>query len=232
MNENRYERQLMLPELGAEGQKKIRSAKVLLVGVGGLGSPISTYLTGAGIGTLGLVDDDVVSVTNLHRQVLYSESEVGLSKAEQAKKRLSALNSDVKIETYPFRLTKENAEEIISKYDLVVDGCDNFATRYLIDGVCHRLDKPYVYGSIQGLNGQVSVFNVGENACRYRNLYPEEETVGYAPSKAVLGVTPAIVGSVEANQVLQLVAGFGTPLINKLWTVDLRTMESWVLDLV
>lgn len=231
MNENRYERQLMLPELGVEGQKKIRSSKVLLIGVGGLGSPISTYLTGAGIGTLGLMDDDVVSVTNLHRQVLYAECEVGLSKAEQAKKRLSALNSDVKIETYPFRLTKENAEQIISKYDLVVDGCDNFATRYLIDDVCHQLGKPYVYGSIQGLNGQVSVFNVGEKARRYRDLYPEEETQDYVPSKAVLGVTPAIVGSVEANQVLQLVADFGTPLVNKLWTIDLRTMESWTMDL-
>lgn len=231
MNENRYERQLMLPEIGVEGQQKIRSAKVLLIGVGGLGSPISIYLTGAGIGTLGLMDDDVVSVTNLHRQVLYAESEIGLSKAEQAKKRLSALNSEVKIETYAFRLTKENAEEIISKYDLVVDGCDNFATRYLIDDVCHRLGKPYVYGSIQGLNGQVSVFNVGEKARRYRDLYPEEETTDFVPSKAVLGVTPAIVGSVEANQVLQLVAGFGMPLINKLWTVDLRTMESWVMDL-
>lgn len=232
MNENRYERQLMLPEIGAEGQQKIRSAKVLLIGVGGLGSPISIYLTGAGIGTLGLMDDDVVSVTNLHRQVLYAESEIGLSKAEQAKKRLSALNSEVKIETYAFRLTKENAEEIISKYDLVVDGCDNFATRYLIDDVCHRLGKPYVYGSIQGLNGQVSVFNVGENARRYRDLYPEEETTDFVPSKAVLGITPAIVGSVEANQVLQLVADFGMPLINKLWTVDLRTMESWVMDFV
>lgn len=227
----RYHRQMLLPEMGEAGQEKLRNARVLLVGVGGLGSPIATYLTGAGVGTIGLMDDDVVSVTNLHRQVLYTEEEVGLSKVECAVKRLAAQNSEVKLVPYACRLTEENAAEIIRDYDLVVDGCDNFASRYVIDTVCRAQKKPYVYGSIQGLAGQVCVFGVGKSPKYYTDLYPKEETQDYTPSKAVLGVTPAIVGSVEANQVLQLITGIGTPLVNRLWTIDLYTMESHVFDL-
>ena len=144
----RYNRQIILPELGEEGQQRIQRAKVLIVGVGGLGSPVALYLTGAGVGTIGLMDDDVVSISNLQRQILYSEAEVGMPKAIQAKKRLEALNSSIQINAYPNRLTTENAAGIISQYDIVVDGCDNFATRYLINDICIEQKKPYVYGAI------------------------------------------------------------------------------------
>ena len=227
----RYNRQIMIPEIGEEGQLKIRKAKVLLIGVGGLGSPIATYLTGAGIGKLGIVDDDVVDVTNLHRQVLYSEEQTGLKKAECAKQRLRQLNSEVEIEAYPYRLTAGNAEELIRDYDIVVDGMDNFATRYIVSDVCQRLHKPFVYGAIRAMEGQVSVLCKGER--NYRSLFPDEQEMLRMPhpGKAVLPTTPAVVGSVEACQVLLLAAGFGSPLIDKLWTIDLATMESMVIDL-
>ena len=230
IEEDRYHRQMLLEEIGKEGQAKIRNAKVLLVGVGGLGSPIATYLTGAGIGTLGLIDDDVVSITNLHRQVLYSEEEVGLSKAECAKRRLQALNHEVNIIAYPYRLTRQNAEAIIAQYDLVIDGMDNFATRFVVSDVCDRLDKPYVYGAIRGLEGQVGILCRGRT---YRSLFPDEEATLRMPhpGKQVLGTTPAIVGSVEATQALMLIAGFGEPLIDKLWTVNLATMQSFIIHL-
>ena len=215
----------MLPELGAEGQKRLSATKILLVGAGGLGSPIATYLTAAGIGTLGIIDADKVSVSNLQRQTLYTEGEVGQSKVECAYKRLHGLNHEVGIRTYDCFLTKDNAAEIISGYDMVVDGCDNFATRFIINDICIAAGKPYIYGSIQGLNGQVSVFGVPDASGKvhsYRDLYDES---------AVLGITPAVTGSVEANQALQLAAGFGEPLIGKLWSIDLRTMESYIIDL-
>lgn len=225
----------MLPELGEEGQRRLTSAKVLLVGAGGLGSPIATYLTSAGIGTLGLIDADKVSVSNLQRQTLYSEDEVGQSKVQCARRRLRRLNSEVNVNVYDCFLSEVNADEIISAYDLVVDGCDNFATRFLINDHCLRLGKPYVYGSIQGLTGQVSVFGLPDadgKVHSYRDLYDEDELRSMeAPSKAVLGITPAVTGSVEANQVLQIVAGFGEPLIGKLWSIDLRTMESYIIEL-
>ena len=227
----RYSRQTMLPELGAEGQKRLSATKILLVGAGGLGSPIATYLTAAGIGTLGIIDADKVSVSNLQRQTLYTEDEVGQSKVECAYKRLHGLNHEVSIRTYDCFLTKDNAAEIIAGYDMVVDGCDNFATRFIINDICIAAGN----GSIQGLNGQVSVFGVPDASGKvhsYRDLYDESELLSMeAPSKAVLGITPAVTGSVEANQVLQLAAGFGKPLIGKLWSIDLRTMESYIIDL-
>ena len=164
----RYDRQIILPEIGEEGQKKLQEAKVLIVGVGGLGSPIALYLAGAGVGCLGLVDDDLVSITNLQRQVLYSEKELGKPKAICAAERLSALNSEIRIHPYSTRLTKENAYHIIQEYDIVVDGCDNFATRYLINDICIEQKKPYVYGAICGFEGQVSVFNNGKKKKNYR----------------------------------------------------------------
>ena len=225
----------MLPELGEEGQRRLSSAKVLLVGAGGLGSPIATYLTAAGIGTLGIIDADKVSISNLQRQTLYNEDEVGQSKVQCAYQRLHSLNKEVDIQVNDCFLSEDNADEIISAYDIVVDGCDNFATRFLINDHCLRLGKPYVYGSIQGLNGQVSVFGLPDSRGKihsYRDLYDEKELTSMTPpSKAVLGVTPAITGSVEANQVLQLAAGFGEPLIGRLWSIDLRTMESYIIDL-
>ncbi len=229
---NRYERQIALPEIGEEGQKRLKEAKVLIVGVGGLGSPIALYLSGAGIGRLGLVDDDVVSLTNLHRQILYSEKYLGELKASCASQRLHELNSEISIDVYPYRLAPENAKEIISKYDIVVDGCDNFRTRYLLNDTCMMLGKPYIYGAIGGFEGQVSVFGYGEHSCNYRNLHPEEEEMLLMPppDKSVTGVTAGIVGCAEANEVLKLICGYGEPLAGKLWTIDLRTMQTHILS--
>ncbi len=227
----RYDRQVSLPEIGETGQEKIQKSKVLIVGVGGLGSPIALYLTGAGVGTIGLVDDDIISISNLHRQILYAETEVGQPKTLLAAKRLRTLNSDVKIHIYPFRLNKDNARKIIAEYDIIVDGCDNFATRYLLNELCMELKKPYVYGAIQGFEGQVSVFCYGECSKTYRELYPDKNAALQtpAPDKSVIGVTPAIVGSVEANEVLKIICGYGDVLAGKLWVIDLRTMQSHIL---
>lgn len=229
----RYSRQIMLPEIGEEGQARLSAAKVLIVGVGGLGSPIALYLAGAGVGTLGLVDYDVVSLSNLQRQVLYTEEEVGDLKAVCASMRLAALNREIVINTYPTRLTAQNAHEFIGQYDIVVDGCDNFATRYVIDDVCAALGKPYVYGAISGFEGQVSVFHYGDVKKSYRDLYPEEEEMLHMPPpfKGVTGVTPAVVGSVEATEVLKIICGFGEVLAGKLWTIDLRTLQSNIFSL-
>lgn len=224
----RYERQRLLPEVGEEGQKRLAKAKVLIVGVGGLGSPIAIYLAGAGVGTLGLIDDDIVSVSNLQRQVLYAESQVGKPKVDCARERLLGLNSDITVNTYKQKLQADNARELIAQYDIVVDGTDNAAVRYVISDVCVALGKTYVYGAICGFEGQVSVLCRGK--ATYRALYPEEQELKDAhAAKAVIGVTPAIVGSVEAAQVLQLICGYGEPLIDKLWTIDLRTMQTFVI---
>ena len=226
----RYNRQILLDEIGEDGQLRLKQARVLIVGVGGLGSPIALYLTSAGVGTLGLIDDDTVSESNLQRQVLYSEPEIGLSKAEQAGKRLQALNSQVHIETYSERLTADNAEAIIGRYDLVVDGCDNFATRYLINDTCVRMGKVYIYGAIRAFDGQVSVFNY-QGGPDYRRLFPDEEEM-YAmphPPKGVLGVTPGLIGCAEANEALKIIVGYGEVLSGKLWQIDLKTMETFTI---
>lgn len=224
----RYDRQTMLPEIGEAGQKLLKEAKVLIVGVGGLGSPIALYLAGAGVGCIGLVDDDVVSISNLQRQVLYSEKELGKRKAMCAAERLIALNSEITVRPYPARLTKENADDIISEYDMVVDGCDNFATRYLINDCCVRLGIPYIYGAICGFEGQVSVFNYGTDKKSYRDLYPDEAEMQRMPPpyKGVMGITPAVIGSIEATEVLKVIGGFGDVLAGKLWTIDLRTLQT------
>lgn len=224
----RYDRQMILPEIGEEGQQKLKNAKVLIIGVGGLGSPIALYLAGAGVGHLGLVDDDQVSISNLQRQVLYTEQELGQSKASCAAKRLLGLNSEIQVKAYPIRLTEDNACDLIREYDIVVDGCDNFATRYLINDACVRWGKPYVYGAICGFEGQVSVFNYGNNKRNYRNLYPDEEEMKRMPPpfKGVMGVTPAVVGSIEAIEVLKIICEFGHVLAGKLWTIDLRTLQT------
>ena len=176
---------------------------------------------------IGLIDDDVVSESNLQRQVLYSETEVGLPKAIQAKKRLNALNSQIKIDAYNTRLTKENAEEIICKYDIVVDGCDNFKTRYIINDTCVKLGKTYVYGAIRAFDGQVSVFNY-QGGKNYRDLFPDEEEMLSmpAPPKGVIGVTPGLVGCVQANEVIKIICGFGEILSGKLWYIDLKTLQT------
>lgn len=226
---SRYSRQTGLDVIGTAGQEALRHTSVLIVGVGGLGSPIALYLAGAGIGRLGLVDDDVVSASNLHRQVLYSEEQVGQQKAVCAAQRLKALNPQVEVETYAERLTPENAEVIISHYDIVVDGCDNYATRYLIDDVCGRLGRPYVYGAVSGFEGQVSVFHAGPQPRGYRDLYSDMPP---APaSRAIVGMTPGVVGSVMAHEVVKLVCGYASSLAGSLWCIDLRSLESYRISL-
>lgn len=228
----RYNRQIQLDEIGEEGQMKLKNARVLIVGVGGLGSPAALYLAGAGVGRIGLVDDDTVSESNLQRQVLYSEEEIGQPKALCARKRLQALNGRIRIDAYPVRLTAENADGIVANYDIVVDGCDNFATRYLINDTCVRLHKPYVYGAIREFDGQVAVFN-HEGGPDYRTLFPDEAGMLSLPlpPKAVLGVTPGIVGCAEANEALKLILGYGGTLSGKLWHIDLKTLETYTISL-
>ena len=229
---NRYARQTSLPEIGEAGQEKLRNAKVLIVGVGGLGSPIALYLAGAGVGTLGLVDDDQVSISNLQRQVLYAEADLGQPKPLCGARRVQGLNSDVNVEVYPFRLDKKNAGELIRNYDIVVDGCDNFATRYLINDTCVQLGKIYVYGAIRAFDGQVSVFNY-QGGPDYRHFFPDEDEMLSMPHppKGVLGVTPGIVGCTEATEVLKIIGGYGEVLSGKLWIIDLKTMETHILSL-
>lgn len=220
----------MLPEIGAEGQRRLADARVLIVGAGGLGSPVAAYLAGTGVGTIGIVDDDVVDVSNLQRQVLYDEGMIGRAKALCAKDRLSALNSGIVVNAYDERLTPDNAERLIGSYDIVVDCTDNFAVRYVISDVCHAQCKPMVYGAVCGFEGQVSVLCTGH--ATYRTLYPDETARAMPHSgKEVVGVTPAVIGSVQAAQVLQLVCGYGVPLVDRLWTTDLRTMQSFVVDI-
>lgn len=231
--EGRYDRQIMLPEIGAEGQERLRRSRVLIVGAGGLGSPVSLYLAGAGLGHIGLVDDDCVGRTNLHRQVLYADSEVGLPKARMAAGRLKALNPDVEVEPYVCRLSAGNVHRLVADYDIVVDACDNYATRYLLNDACRNLGRPYVYGAVEGFCGQVSVFCRTAVSRTYRDLYPEDGAAQRQAMafKGVVGMTPAVVGSVQAHEVLKLVCGYGEVLDGRLWTIDLRTMQSYILDI-
>ena len=229
---NKYHRQTLLSEIGEEGQEKLRQARVLIAGVGGLGCPIALYLTTAGVGHLGLIDDDVVSLSNLHRQVLYNEADIGQPKAECAVRHLQAKNSDIHIEGYPFRLDKENAEALIAKYDIVVDGCDNHATRYLISDVCHQLQKPYVYAAIGAFQGQVGVLCYDEQASTYRTLFPDEDVMcDRKAEKGVIGTTPAVIGSLVANEVIKLIIGYGDVLKNKLFCIDLLTLQTQLIHL-
>lgn len=229
---NQYHRQTLLPEIGEEGQQKLKQAKVLIVGVGGLGCPIALYLATAGVGCLGLIDDDVVSLSNLHRQVLYDEADIGQPKAQCAVRHLQKKNSDIELTAYPMRLTKENAETLIRDYDIVVDGCDNHATRYLISDVCHRLQKPYVYAAIGAFQGQVGILCYDHDAPTYRTLFPDEEAMlSVEAGKGVIGTTPAVVGSIAANEVLKLTVGFGEALIGKILFIDLLTLDIQKINL-
>lgn len=229
---NQYHRQTLLPEIGEEGQQKLKQAKVLIVGVGGLGCPIALYLATAGVGCLGLIDDDVVSLSNLHRQVLYDEADIGQPKAEYAAHHLQQKNSDIELTAYPMRLTKENAETLIRDYDIVVDGCDNHATRYLISDVCHRLQKPYVYAAIGAFQGQVGILCYDHDAPTYRTLFPDEEAMlSVEAGKGVIGTTPAVVGSIAANEVLKLTVDFGEALIGKILFIDLLTLDIQKINL-
>ena len=218
----RYGRHLILPEIGIEGQRKLRQARVLLVGAGGLGSPAALYLAAAGVGTLGLVDFDAVDVSNLQRQILHGTADIGRSKLDSARDRLHDINPHVHVEGFPVRLSAENAREIARGFDVIVDGTDNFATRYLVNDLCVLLGVPNVYGSIFRFDGQASVFATGQGPC-YRCLYREPPPAGLVPACAeggVLGVLPGLVGTIQATEAIKLITGVGTALIGRLLLVD------------
>jgi len=229
----RYSRHFLLPEVGEDGQAKLLKAKVLMVGAGGLGSPAAYYLAAAGVGTLGIIDNDVVDISNLQRQILHANDRVGVPKVESAKKTLEGLNPDVKVIPYQAKLTSENIMEIIKDYDLVVDGCDNFPTRYLVNDACVLTGKPNVHGSIFQFEGQATVFYPGKGPC-YRCLYPEPPPAEMAPSCAeagVLGVLPGLIGVIEALEAVKLILGKGDSLIGRLLHFNTLTMEINTLKL-
>jgi len=223
----RYSRHLILPEVGMEGQQKLKAARVLCVGTGGLGSPLALYLAAAGIGTLGLVDFDVVDSSNLQRQIIHSTKDVGRPKIQSATEKLTALNPFLNVVQHETMLTSKNALEIISQYDIVADGTDNFPTRYLVNDACVLTGKPNAYGSIFRFEGQASVFATEEGPC-YRCLYPEPPPPGLVPSCAeggVLGILPGLVGVIQATEVIKLILGKGEPLIGRLLLVDALGMK-------
>jgi len=219
---SRYARHLIIPDVGIDGQKRLKAARVLLVGAGGLGSPLALYLAAAGVGHIGIVDFDVVDVTNLQRQILHGTKDVGRSKLASARERIADINPFVELTTYETALTSQNALGIIEKYDLVVDGTDNFPTRYLVNDACVMLGKPNVYGSVFRFEGQASVFSTKDGPC-YRCLFPEPPPPGTVPSCAeggVLGVLPGLIGTIQATEAIKLILGIGEPLVGRLLLVD------------
>lgn len=229
----RYSRHFLLPEVGEAGQARLLDARVLMVGAGGLGSPSAYYLAAAGVGALGIVDHDVVDLSNLQRQILHSNDRIGEPKTESARQTLQGLNPDVRVVPYAERLSSDNIMEIIADYDIVVDGCDNFPTRYLVNDACVMTGKPNVHGSIFQFEGQVSVFHPGNGPC-YRCLYPEPPPPGMAPSCAeagVLGVLPGLIGTIQAVETIKLILGKGDSLAGRLLHFNTLTMEVSTLRL-
>jgi adenylyltransferase/sulfurtransferase len=222
----RYSRHLILPEVGKSGQEKLKAAKIMLIGTGGLGAPNGLYLAAAGVGTLGLIDFDVVDHSNLHRQVLFGTESVGMAKVEASKKALERINPNVKINTYNEMLTSKNAMEIFKDYDLIIDGTDNFPTRYLVNDACVFLNKPNIYGSIFRFEGQATVFKPKDGPC-YRCLYPEPPPPGEVPSCAeggVLGILPGLVGMIQASEAIKYFIGKGDLLIGRLLQISVLDM--------
>ena len=212
----------MLSEIGITGQKKLKDSKVLVIGAGGLGCPVLQYITAAGVGSIGIIDFDVVDVSNLQRQILYSTNDIGANKAAAAKERLNALNPLINIIAYEYKLSNKNALELFSQYDIIVDGSDNFSTRYLVNDACVLTEKPLVYGAIHKFEGQVTVFNF-EQGPSYRCLFPEAPSPDSAPNcseTGVLGVLPGIIGVYQANEVLKIILGIGESLSGKLLLID------------
>ncbi len=223
----RYSRHLIMPEVGMDGQKKLKAASILLIGAGGLGSPLALYLTAAGIGRIGLVDYDVVDYTNLQRQIIHGTKDVGRPKLESAKESMLAINPFVQVDTYEVALTSANALEILAPYDIIIDGTDNFPTRYLTNDACVLLGKPNVYGSIFRFEGQLSVFYAKEGPC-YRCLFPEPPPPGSVPSCAeggVLGILPGTIGAMQATEAIKLILGIGDSMIGRLVLYDALNME-------
>ena len=223
----RYSRHLIMPEVALEGQKKLKQAKVLTIGTGGLGSPLALYLAAAGVGTIGIVDFDVVDESNLQRQILHGTSDIGRPKVESAREKLEDINPNVNVVVHEEALTSENALDILKDYDVIVDGTDNFPTRYLVNDACVLLGKPNVYGSIFRFEGQASVFYAEEGPC-YRCLYPEPPPPGLVPSCAeggVLGILPGTVGMIQATETVKLILGIGDPLVGRLMLYDALGMS-------
>jgi sulfur-carrier protein adenylyltransferase/sulfurtransferase len=223
----RYSRHLILPEVGLEGQRKLKAAKVLCIGAGGLGSPVAMYLAAAGVGTIGIVDYDVVDFSNLQRQILHSTNDVGKPKLQSAKEKLTAMNPHINVVTHDAALSSENTLELFAPYDIIVDGTDNFPTRYLVNDACVILKKPNAYGSIFRFEGQASVFATKDGPC-YRCLYPEPPPPGLVPSCAeggVLGVLPGVVGCIQATETIKLIIGVGEPLIGRFLIFDALRMK-------
>lgn len=232
----RYSRHLVLKDFGMESQLKLRGAKILVVGAGGLGCPALLYLTAAGVGTIGVIDNDNLEISNLQRQILYTMADIGRNKAEAAVDRLGQLNPLTTLRCFPVRLTSGNALEIMADFDLVIDGTDNFPTRYLINDACVLLDKPFVYSSILQYEGQAAVFNYrgpsGAVSANYRDIFPEPPTAESVPNceqAGVLGVLPGMLGCIQANEALKIITGVGEPLANRLLILDSSTMEQTLL---
>lgn len=234
----RYSRQLVLRDFGITNQLKLREASVLVVGAGGLGCPVLLYLAAAGVGTIGIIDYDMLEVSNLQRQVLYGMEDLGANKAVSAAKRLHRMNPLIKINASSERLTARNAMELIGSYDLVIDGTDNFPTRYLINDACVLLDRPFVYGSILAFEGQVAVFNLcrsdGSHSANYRDIFPEPpppEAVPNCEQAGVLGVLPGLIGCIQANEAIKIITGIGEPLADKLLILDSASMQQTVIGI-
>ncbi|MDE3235796.1 MAG: HesA/MoeB/ThiF family protein [Bacteroidota bacterium] len=223
----RYQRQLILPEIGMEGQLKLQAAKVLVIGAGGLGCPVLQYLAAAGVGSIGIVDGDTVEETNLQRQILYTSAHVGKHKVQVAKERIEQINPFVKVTSYSTYINEENALELMQSYDVVVDGSDNFATRYLVNDACVLLNKPLVFGSIFKFEGQVSVFNYHDGPT-YRCVFPESPDANEVPNCATIGVVaslPGIIGTIQANEVIKIITQQGEVLSGKLMVIDVLSMQ-------
>lgn len=236
---NRYQRQIILNGWGEAAQQKMKDARVLVIGAGGLGCPLLQYLVAAGLGTVGIIDDDAVDLSNLQRQVLFTMEDIGLPKTQAAAKRLTASNPETTIHTYQQRLTNQNALDIISAYDVIADASDNFATRYLVNDACVIAGKPLVYGAVSKYEGQLAVFNVslpsGGQTTHYRDVFPEppqEGEVAACDEAGVLGVLPGVIGSLQAGEVIKIITGIGNPAVNQLKTFNLLTQEwnSWTLS--
>ena len=223
----RYSRHVIMPEVGIEGQQKLKAASVLLIGTGGLGSPTALYLAAAGIGKMGLVDYDTVDESNLHRQIIHGQSTIGISKLDSAEKRILDLNPFIEIEKYNVPLTSDNALELFEPYDIIIDGTDNFPTRYLVNDACIKLGKPNVYGSIFRFEGQATVFGAPDGPC-YRCMFPEPPPPGLVPSCAeggVLGILPGTVGTLQATEAIKLILGIGEPLVGRMLLYDALEMS-------
>lgn len=237
-NIQRYHRQVILPELGVSGQQKLQNAKVLVMGAGGLGCPALQYLCGAGIGTVGIVDHDIVSLSNLHRQTLYSTDDIGLSKANRAVDILSVLNPEIEILPFNQFLNSENAIDLIAQFDFILDGTDNFATKYMVNDACVLLNKTLVYGAISRFEGQLAVFNhqaADEIPTNYRDLFPNppgEDEILNCEEAGVIGVLPGIIGTMMANETIKLITGIGKPLINKVLTYNSLNNQIYTIDLL